>query len=108
MANRYVVTLANSWSTTIEAENPKEAAIALLRKNESSLAHAQIELIKDTEHPQVTVMLARKTGRKMLNKYRIVANATSVNSRVDKVAEDTLNAKMDLVSFFSVTQPVLK
>lgn len=100
MAQRYVVSLTNSWSTSIEAENPKEAAITLLRKNEPSLKDSVITLVKDTEHPQITVMLARKTGRKILNKYRIEATSSSVNSRVDTVADNTLNAKMDLVTFF--------
>ena len=105
MASRYAVTLVGSWSTSIEANTAKEAAELLLRKNEPTLKDAEFELVKDTVAPKVTVMLDKKTGRKVLNKYNIVIKGTraivkSVNSRVDTTSKKTLESKLSLVNYF--------
>ena len=72
MASRYAVTLVGSWSSSVLANTAKEAAEILLRKNEPTLKEADFELVKDNDAPKVTVMLDKKTGRKVLNKYKIV------------------------------------
>ena len=105
MASRYAVTLVGSWSSSVEATTAKEAAELLLRKNEPTLKDADFELVKDNVAPKVTVMLDKKTGRKVLNKYNIVIKGKkgavkSVNSRVDSTSKKTLEAKMDLVTYF--------
>lgn len=104
MASRYAVTLVGSWSSSVTANTAKEAAEILLRKNEPTLTDAEFELVKDNDAPKVTVMLDKKTGRKVLNKYKIVIkgnkNVKSVNSRVDNISKKTLEAKMSLVTYF--------
>lgn len=107
--SRYAVTLVGSWNSTIEANTAKEAAELLLRKNEPTLKDAEFSLVKDNVAPKVTVMLDKKTGRKVLNKYNIVIKGKktavkSVNSRVDNMGKKTLEAKMDLVTYFKAAQ----
>ena len=105
MGSKYAVTLVGSWSSSIVANTAKEAAELLLRKKEPTLTDAEFELVKDNVAPKVTVMLDKKTGRKVLNKYGIEIKGKkgavkSVNSRVDNMAKKTLKAKMDLVTYF--------
>lgn len=108
--NKYVVTLVGSWSNQIEDVNPQQAAIHALKKYEPSLTEAKVELVPDKVTPNVTVMLDKKTGRKIMNTYRIVSRtkktravketqSVGINSRVDTVDKGVLTAKMTLTEY---------
>lgn len=95
----YTVSLAGSWSVNVEAEGPQIAASKALIKNEPSLSKGNFNLVVDKNAPQVTVALAAKSRRKVLNKYRI-ETSVPINTNVAVNNENILQSKLDVIAEF--------
>ena len=95
----YTVSLAGSWSVNVNAEGPQLAASKALIKNEPSLAKGNFDLRVDKLSPQVTVTLAAKDKRKVINKYRI-ETSVPINTNVSVSSDSILQSKMDVIKEF--------